>query len=104
LPQKSIEVLSHKPKNRDGRGDMTIVKAIAVFNSNHDTLKAESLFKVSQISVRPIIKPRKIGSNCALALEFPYAHSEKVLEIGQANRLSLIGIFQNKKGIWKKAE
>ena len=82
---------------------MTISKAIAVFNSNHDTLKAESLFKKSQIPVRPIIKPRKIGSNCALALEFPDAHSQKVFEICKANRLSLVGIFQKKKGGWDKA-
>jgi len=83
---------------------MTISKAIAAFNSNHDTLKAESIFKKNQISVRPIIKPRKIGSNCALALEFPDAHSQKVLEICKANRLSLVGIFQKKKEGWDKAK
>ncbi len=76
--------------------------AIAVFNSNHDALQAESIFKQHQIPNRPIIKPRKISSSCTLALEFDWEHSQKVTEICTTNKLSLIGIFQKRKEGWEK--
>lgn len=78
------------------------MQAIAVFNSNHDTLQAEKTFKQHQIPTRPIIKPRKISSSCTLALEFDWEHSQKIIEICTENKLSLIGIFQKQKEGWKK--
>ncbi len=75
-------------------------KAIAVFNSNHDALLAEKLLKQRLIRIRPIIKPRKISSNCTLALEFGVENSRKVTEICVSNKLLLAGIFQKRDEEW----
>ena len=76
------------------------LKAIAVFNSNHDALQAEKFLKQNQIHIRPIIKPRKISSSCTLALEFDMELSQKVIDICFAHKLSLGGIFQKRNEEW----
>ncbi|MDP6625774.1 MAG: DUF3343 domain-containing protein [Nitrospinota bacterium] len=75
-------------------------KAIAAFNSNHDALQAEKILKQNDIRVRPIIKPRKISSSCALALEFDLENSQKVTEICISNKFLLAGIFQKRNEAW----
>lgn len=79
-----------------------MTKAIAVFNSNHDALETEKALKQYKIPVRPIIKPRKITSSCALALEFDLKFHQKVIEICAANKLSLAGMFRKKNQKWDK--
>ncbi|MFQ5976262.1 MAG: DUF3343 domain-containing protein [Candidatus Hydrothermarchaeales archaeon] len=70
------------------------MKAIVVFNTTHQTLKAEKLLKSLGIRIRPVPKPTWISSACGLALEFYLRDQEEILSLCQKNSLDLQGIYR----------
>jgi 7,8-dihydro-6-hydroxymethylpterin-pyrophosphokinase len=69
-------------------------KVITVFQSTHATLKAEKEFKEAGIKVRTTVKPRKISSNCQLALVVSQEDVSRVREVVKEHDLDLIGFYQ----------
>jgi hypothetical protein len=43
---------------------------LAVFETTHETLRAEDFFRAQKISFRPVLKPRGLGASCRMALRF----------------------------------
>ncbi len=71
---------------------------IALFESTNETMRAEKTFKLAGIRVRAVIKPRKISSNCQMALSFP---NEKLGDIKKAigdEALKLVGYYRQTTG------
>ena len=69
-------------------------KVITVFQSTHATLKAEKGFKDAGIKVRTTVKPRKISSNCQLALVVSPEDVSRVREVVKKHDLDLVGFYQ----------
>jgi|RifCSPlowO2_12_1023861.scaffolds.fasta_scaffold30457_3 hypothetical protein len=70
------------------------MKGIAIFNTTHQTLKAEKLLKGLGIRIRPVPKPTWISSACGLALEFYLEDQEEIVSLCQKNSLGLQGIYR----------
>lgn len=78
-------------------------KLIAVFLSTHETLRAERAFKEQRIKVRATVKPRKISSNCQLAIEFGEESKEAIAEIIEEGKFDFLGFFSRTgKDEWRK--
>lgn len=76
---------------------------IAVFISTHETLRAERAFKDAGIKVRSTVKPRKIGSNCQLAITFPLAKIDEVRTVVDSGDFDLVGFYrQGENGNWQE--
>lgn len=75
---------------------------IAVFNTTHETLKAEKLFKEAGIRIRTRIKPRSITSECGMALEFSASALGRIRKICLQNQLHLVGLYRElEKDLWQ---
>ena len=77
-------------------------KVYLVYNTTHETLKAESLLRDRLIRVRPVIKPVRIKSSCGMALEIDQEHIPDVLEINNGDDFTFIGFFRKTEKHWKK--
>ncbi|MBI1987228.1 MAG: DUF3343 domain-containing protein [Nitrospinae bacterium] len=71
----------------------TLAKRVAVFPTTHQTLQAEKLLKGNGIKVRPVLKPRRIATECGMALEFDAAEEETIVRLCQERKLALVGIY-----------
>lgn len=69
-------------------------KSLAVFETTHETMRAEKAFKEARIKVRATIKPRKISSNCQMALEFQSKMLADIKMVVKKNSLKLTGYFK----------
>jgi hypothetical protein len=69
------------------------MKGLAVFNTTHQTLKAEKLLKNLGLRVRPVPKPTWISTACGLALEISLQDKEEILSACRANGLEIQGIY-----------
>ncbi len=49
---------------------MPVKTYIAIFDTTYETLRAEDFFREAGVTFRPVLKPRKIGSACRMALQF----------------------------------
>lgn len=54
---------------------------LAVFNSTHRVLKAESLLKSSGLPIMLIPAPRAVQADCGLAIRFDEEHQEIIMEL-----------------------
>ncbi len=77
-------------------------KRIVLFNTTHETLKAEKYLNKHNIPYRPVIKPRKIESNCGMGLEVDAADIEKVVTLCAKEELNLTGTYKNLGSSWEK--
>jgi hypothetical protein len=50
-----------------------VAEALAVFPSTHLTLRGEKLFAEAGVPGRAVMKPRRIASDCGLAIALPAA-------------------------------
>ncbi|MBF0275538.1 MAG: DUF3343 domain-containing protein [Nitrospinae bacterium] len=75
-----------------------------VYNTTHETLKAESLLRDRMIKVRPIIKPVKIKSSCGMALQVKKDTIPVVLEINDNEDFTFIGFFVKGSQHWEKVD
>ncbi len=69
-------------------------KLLAVFISTHETLRAERMFKEAKIRVRATIKPRKISSNCQMAITFSPDKIKDIRKTVKVNGLKLVGSYK----------
>lgn len=74
---------------------------LAVFESTTETLKAERFFKEAGLKPRPVIKPRRLGGSCQMALRLPFVSFEAVGKAVSERRLKAVGFFvQDAGGGW----
>lgn len=77
---------------------------IAVFESTHETMKAEKALKEARIRFRTTIKPRAIGSDCQMALTFDEKDLAGVAKVIDEKSLKLTGFFVKAgDGSWRPA-
>ncbi len=77
-------------------------KCIAVFDTTFETLRAEDFFKRQKIRYRPILKPRKIGSACRMALQFSCDELAAAKKAVSKSGLSLKGFYEKEGEGWKE--
>jgi len=80
---------------------MSVGELIAVFISTHETLRAERAFREARIKVRATVKPRKIGSNCQMAITFPEGKLAEIKNIVKKDGFDLVGFYRKREeGDW----
>jgi hypothetical protein len=77
-------------------------KCIAVFDTTYETLRAEDFFRQENVRFRPILKPRKIGSACRMALQFSCGDIGPVKKAVRAGNLALKGFYEKEGEGWKE--
>ncbi|MDH5543902.1 MAG: DUF3343 domain-containing protein [Nitrospinota bacterium] len=75
---------------------------IAVFNTTYETLRAEDFFRAEKIKFKPILKPRKIGSACRMALKFSEKDIESAKRAVTAGNLELLSFYRHVNDTWVK--
>lgn len=60
---------------------------LAVFNSAHRVMKAESILKELKLPILLIPAPRSLKTDCGLALRFKQEESERIMEILEQQQL-----------------
>lgn len=75
------------------REEVKPLKKVAVFPTTHQTLQAEKLLKGHGIQVRPVLKPRRIATECGMALEFDAAEAERLVCLCRERGLELVGLY-----------
>jgi len=81
-----------------------VKNCIAVFNTTFETYRAEEFFRNEKIRFRPILKPRKIGSACRMALRFAVSDIEAAKRAVRAGELDLKGFYVEAEDGWKPVE
>lgn len=79
-------------------------QCIAIFNTTFETLRAEDFFRAEKIKFRPILKPRKIGSACRMALRFSEPDIEAAEKAVKKGKLTLLGFYLSEGDDWIKIE
>ena len=77
-------------------------KCIAVFDTTFETLRAEDFFHKQKIKFRPILKPRKIGSACRMALQFSCDDIGAAKKAIAAGGLTLKSFYEKEGEGWKE--
>lgn len=77
---------------------------IAVFLTTFETLRAEDFFNAEKVTFRPILKPRKIGSACRMALKFREGDLPLAKRAVKAGNLELIAFYRKEDVEWVKIE
>jgi len=77
---------------------------IAVFQTTFETLRAEDFFHAENVKFRPILKPRKIGSACRMALKFKEDDLNSAKKAVEAGRLELLAFYRNDDLQWVKID
>jgi hypothetical protein len=73
---------------------------LAVFETTHETLRAEDFFRAQQITFRPVLKPRGIGAACRMALRFPREELEKAKKAVAEGSLALSAFYSHEGEAW----
>ena len=77
-------------------GDLVIV-----FPTTHLTLKAETVLEQTGVKHRTVMKPRKISSDCGLAIRIDADDLQRIRELLEGNSLSPVGFFMETEGGWE---
>jgi hypothetical protein len=77
---------------------------IAVFLTTFETLRAEDFFQVEKVNFRPILKPRKIGSACRMALKFKESELPLAKRAVEAGKLELVAFYRREGVQWVKID
>ncbi|MBI4649995.1 DUF3343 domain-containing protein [Candidatus Desantisbacteria bacterium] len=75
---------------------------LAVFFTTYHTLSAEKIFKKLKIKNKTIIKPRKITTDCGLAIEFDSDFLNKLDEEFKLAKLKLEGFYRKIDNEWTR--
>lgn len=73
---------------------------LAVFETTHETLRAEDFFREQKISFRPVLKPRGLGAACRMALRFDEQDLEKARRAVSEGNLALSSLHRFEGGAW----
>jgi hypothetical protein len=74
---------------------------MVVFPTTHLTLKAEKSFQKAQIGHRTVMKPRKIASDCGLAIRVASDDIQRCRETLLIDRLTPVRFFREKGDGWE---
>ena len=77
---------------------------IAVFLTTFETLRAEDFFNAEKVNFRPILKPRKIGSACRMALKFKEEELPLAKRAVEAGKLELTAFYRRDDVQWMKID
>ena len=77
---------------------------IAVFETTFETLRAEDFFRAGGVNFRPVLKPRKIGSACRMALQFSTGEMEGAKAAVKEGNLALLAFYRKENGNWVKID
>jgi hypothetical protein len=75
---------------------------LAVFETTYETLRAEDFFRAQNVSFKPVLKPRGIGSACRMALRFPIEEFGKAVAAVSAGNLALKAFYRMDGESWVK--
>jgi len=75
---------------------------IAIFNTTYETLRAEDFFREANVVFKPILKPRKIGSACRMALRFDEKDIRLAEEAIKNGDLELLSFYRQNGDLWDK--
>lgn len=67
---------------------------LAVFNSAHRVMKAESILKKSGLAIMLIPAPRALSTDCGLAICYKDTLHDKIMQILTSEKLLPIFIYQ----------
>jgi hypothetical protein len=67
---------------------------VGIFSSIHFVLKAEKLLKKEGIGVETVPVPRKISSDCGIAISFDPGDVARVRDLLSQKKVRLEGIYQ----------
>ena len=73
---------------------------VIVFPTTHLTLKAETVLEQAGVKHRTVMKPRKISSDCGLAIRIDAGDLQRIRELFEKNSLSPMGFFMETEGGW----
>lgn len=65
---------------------------LLTFDSVHQALKAERALRVAEFNVTAVNVPRRLSSDCGIALEFEVTEEEKIITVLQSNGVDYRGI------------
>ena len=74
---------------------------LAVFATTHLTLKAEKALKEAGVGHRTIMKPRKISSDCGLAIRFDMPDMERARSVFSESSCLPARIFRQSEKDWE---
>ncbi len=77
---------------------------LAVFGTTYETLRAEDFFREHGIKFRPVLKPRKIGSACRMALQFSMDGIEAAKAAVRDGNLALDAFYRKDGDGWEKID
>ena len=67
---------------------------VAVFPTTHLTLRAEEAFEEEGLPIRTVMKPRRISSDCGLAISLAAADLARAEDVVRARGLGPVGFFR----------
>lgn len=79
-------------------------KVIIIMSSVHETLEMEDHLEARGISFRSVVKPRSLGTDCGIALKVARNDVDAVIQIANAAKRTLFGIFVEQDGCWQKLD
>ncbi len=74
---------------------------VIVFPTTHLTLKAETVLEQTGVKHRTVMKPRRISSDCGLAIRIDADDLQRIRELLEGNSLSPVGFFMETEGGWE---
>ena len=77
------------------------MEVVVVFPTTHLTLKAEKVFEREHIAHRTVMKPRKISSDCGLAIRIDEKDVERCREAALTDNLKPVRFFREAAKGWE---
>ena len=74
---------------------------VVVFPTTHLTLKAESILEKSEVEHRTVMKPRKISSDCGLAIRIHNGDLNHTRDLLAEASVKTIGFFMESEQGWE---
>ncbi len=83
---------------------MPVGTLIAIFDTTHETLRAEDYFRDAGVAFKPVLKPRKIGSACRMALQFEEKYLPSALAAVGKGKLALKAFYRKSGEQWQRLD
>ncbi len=83
---------------------MPVGTLIAIFDTTYETLRAENYFREAGVVFRPVLKPRKIGSACRMALQFDEEYLPSAKAAVDKGNLALKAFYRKDGEQWQKLD
>ena len=83
---------------------MPVNTLIAIFETTYETLRAEDFFRDAGMAFRPVLKPRKIGSACRMALQFDEEYLASAKKAVDNGKLALKAFYRKDGERWQKLD